>query len=606
MPGRAHTAPRIDARPRAAQDCAHEPRPDMNRPEPNARRRRILRVIAVVLFMLLCVFGPLAENTRAEQGFAGSVILVCLLAALFASARIAFSLSLVCALFGTIEIAGRLKFLYLQTPLLAPDLEYFVNSGTLEVFSHYPLLLSVGIGVLALIPLLLILAWRGERAGLLTQRPRAVRIGVRTLGTALAVLGLGIVLRSDGPFSGVFNKPMWITINDKSFITDFLTSFNDTDINEPVIAPDVDHSISWKLDRPMQAPARLPDVVMVLEESTFDPRILKVCTIAQCRPAMFEADRQTRAHGLMSVHTFGGGTWTSEFSALTGLAHTLFGNAGLYAPYNLAPRVAWTLPRAFKQVGYRAIALYPMSGDFLNARNAYDFYGFDAFYDGTEHGLGWDSHDADLLKVFEQIHAAEKAAHPDTPLFVFMLTLHQHGPHMTPLAQLPAPYDKPLFPGKFKPKALDDWLNLNLGNYLQRLAESNAMLDELQRFLFSGKQPAVLVHFGDHQPSFDGAINEIPKQVPKLAGPVAHWVTYYMVKSNFPVRARYDYPVLDIAFLGSLALDVAGVPKNAFYQANTLLRERCKGRYLDCKDARMVASYHNYIFTTLDDLHDTQ
>ncbi|MBZ0222972.1 MAG: sulfatase-like hydrolase/transferase [Dokdonella sp.] len=571
-----------------------------------ARRTFILRALAVVLFAALVVFGPLAENTADEKVFAATAILLSLLFVLMASARIAFALIAVSLLFGAIEIAGRLKFLYLQTPLLAPDLEYFLNSGTLEVFSHYPLLLGVGIGALVLIPLLLVLSWRGERAALLPQRPRWVRFGVRLGGALVAAWGLTWILTANGPYGGVFNKPMWITINDKSFITDFLTSFNDTVITEPVIPADVDRSISWKLDRPMQAPAQRPDVVMVLEESTFDPRILKLCTIKQCRAAMFDADKQTRAHGLMTVHTFGGGTWTSEFSALTGLAHTLFGNAGLYAPYNLAPRVAYTLPRAFQHAGYRAIALYPMSGDFLNARNAYDFYGFDAFYDGTEHGLGWESHDADLLEVFKRIHADEKRDHPDQPLFVFMLTLHQHGPHMTPLDKLPPPFDKPLFPGKFKPKALDDWLNLNLGNYLQRLAESDAMMSQLQSYLFDGKAPAVLVHFGDHQPSFDGAINEIPKVVPKLAGPVAHWVTYYMIKSNFPVRAHYDYPLLDIAFLGSLALDVAGVPKDAFYQANTLLRERCNGRYLDCKNRKMVASYHDYIFSTLGDLHESQ
>ena len=460
-------------------------------------------------------------------------------------------------------------------------------------FSFHPWL------YLFLVPAVSMRLWAEERKSgsielLLTLPLTMAQAVVGKFLAAWAFIGIALAL----------TFPMWITVNDKSFITDFLTSFNDTVINEPVIPPDVDRSMSWKLDRPLQAPAQAPDVVLVLEESTFDPRILKLCTIAQCRLPMFDADKQTRAHGLLTVHTFGGGTWTSEFSALTGLAHTLFGNAGLYAPYNLAPRVSYTLPKAFQHAGYRAIALYPMSGDFLNARNAYDYYGFDAFYDGTEYGLGWDSHDADLFKVFERVYGDEKRAHPDTPLFVFMLTLHQHGPHMKPLAELPAPFDQPLFPGRFKPRALDDWLNLNLGNYLQRLEESNAMLDQLQKLLFDGKRPAVLAHFGDHQPSFDGAINEIPKQVPKAAGPVASWVTYYMIRANYPVRARYDYPVLDIAFLGSLVLDVAGVPKDAFYQANTLLRERCKGRYLDCKDKRTVASYHAWIFSTLGDLHE--
>ncbi len=577
----------------------------MNTPiTPRRSRPVLLQAFALLVFAALIAFGPLSESTAAEMLFAATTILLTLLAVLFASGRTAFALLLVAFLFGAIELAGRLKFLYLQTPLLAPDLEYFVNWRTIEVISHYPLLASTAIGTLILVPLALTFAFFGERAKLFRARPRAMRAGLRLLGAAAALAVLVACLSPDGPFRGVFNKPMWITVNDRSFITDFLASFNDTVITEPTIPADIDRGLSWKPAHALPAPVSPPDVVVILEESTFDPRLLKLCTLPVCRRRMFEADRMTRAHGPLSVHTFGGGTWTSEFSLLTGLAHTLFGNAGLYAPYNLAPRVANTLPKAFKQAGYRAIALYPMSGDFLNARNAYDDYGFDAFYDGTQYGLGWESRDADLLDVFERIYADEKRVHPDQPLFVFMLTLHQHGPHMVPLAELAAPYDRPLFPAAFKPAALDDWLNLNLGNYLERLQQSDAMLGDLEKYLLDHERPWVLLHFGDHQPSFDGAINEIAKTVPKGAGAISNWITYYMLKSNYPVRRKFDYPLLDIAFLGSLVLDVAGVPGGDFFEANTLLRERCKGRYLDCTDPKIVASYHAYIFTQLGDLHE--
>ncbi len=451
-------------------------------------RTTLLRAIAFLAFLALFAFGPLGEHTTPEKIFAATLVLTSLLMVLFASARSAFALLVIALFFGAVEIAGTLKFLYLSTPLLAPDLEYF-NVGTIEVITHYPLLLGVSVVTLILVPLLLGVSFFGERAELLPSRPRALRTGVRVLGTLAAGCVLVACLVPSGPFNAVFNKPMWITVNDKSFITDFFTSFNDTVIATPVIPADVDRGITWKLDRPLLAPATPPDVVTILEESTFDPHLLKLCTLPVCTRRMFQADKNTRAHGPMSVHTFGGGTWTSEFSLLTGLAHTLFGNAGLYAPYNLAPRVAFTLPKAFKKAGYRAIAVYPMSGDFLNARNAYDNYGFDAFYDGTQYGLGWESHDADLLKVFERIYGDEKRVHPEQPLFVFMLTLHQHGPHMVPLAELPAPYNQPLFPGTFKPKALDDWMNLNLGNYLQRLQESDTMLADLEKFLLGRRAP---------------------------------------------------------------------------------------------------------------------
>ena len=567
-------------------------------------RGHALHLFALLAFVALLGFGPLTEHTAGDRMFATTLVLLSLLMALFASGRAAFSLLLVALLFGALEIAATLKFMYLTTPLLAPDLEYLVNRETIVVITHYPLLLGVSLAALILIPLLLVLSWRGERAALLAARPRPVRIAIRACGAVAAACMLVACAMPQGPFSAVFNKPMWITVNDRSFITDFFTSFNDTVILEPASPPDVDRSIVWKSARPLLAPPTRADVVAVLEESTFDPRMLKLCTLPVCTRRMFQADARTRAHGPMSVHTFGGGTWTSEFSLLTGLSHTLFGNAGLYAPYNLAPRVVFTLPKAFKQAGYRAIAIYSPNGNFLNARNAYDDYGFDAFYDGADYGLGWETRDADLLKAFERIYTDEKRVHPEQPLFVFMLTLHQHGPHMTPLAQLPAPYDKPLFPGAFKPKALDDWLNLNLGNYLERLQQSDAMLTQLEAFLFDGERSAVLLHFGDHQPSFDGAINEIAKNVPREAGLASNWVTYYMLKSNFPVRQKFTCPLLDITFLGSLLLDVAGVPKDDFYQANTLLRERCKGRYLDCADTKTVASYNDYVFTHLHDLHE--
>jgi hypothetical protein len=87
---------------------------------PTPRRTRVLRILATLAFAALVVFGPLTENTGAEKVFAMSVILLALLALLFASARIAFSLIAVSLLFGAIEIAGVLKFRYLTTPLLAP------------------------------------------------------------------------------------------------------------------------------------------------------------------------------------------------------------------------------------------------------------------------------------------------------------------------------------------------------------------------------------------------------------------------------------------------------------------------------------------------------
>lgn len=567
-------------------------------------RRRRLRIFAVCAFIAMLIFAPLGEKLLLEKFYALAIVFSSALLLLFASARLSFSLLTPAVLFTLLKVASMLKFEFLLTPVLAPDLEYYLNWQTVELVGRYPILLGFTLTMLVLIPLALLPGWIWETAQDWTGRGGLRAAALRVSGSLGAAALLAVCLMPTGPFSGVFNKPMWATVTDRSYLTAFFTSFNDTEVQRPTIPANVDRTISWQLDKPLRAPQKRPDVVAVLEESTFNPSMLNVCKLPVCKVGMFQPDKKTRAGGPLTVHTFGGGTWTSEFALMTGLADVLFGNAGLYAPYSLAPRIAHTLPDAFKAAGYRVIAIYSHSGEFLNARNAYGNYGFDKFYDGTDYGLGWKSTDAELLAVFREIYAEETAARPEQPLFIFTLTLHQHGPHMTPYDQLPAPYDKPLFPGKFAPEKLDAWLNLNLSNYLERAKQSSEMLAELEKMLWDSGRPAVLMHFGDHQPSFDGAMHSIPKTVPKAAGPNSSRVTYYMLKTSFPIPKMPVYEALDIVFLGSLLLDAAGVPKDAFYQANTLLRDRCAGRYLDCKDPKVLASYHDYIFNALQDLRE--
>jgi phosphoglycerol transferase MdoB-like AlkP superfamily enzyme len=584
------------------------------------RRARILIVIAGLAFAAVLLLGPLNGTPWNERWFALALIFDAALLIAFLSRRPAFALTVPAVIFGALQIAGALKFIYLTTPLLAPDLFYFVNRDLLDVATRYPSIMIALIGGLILIPGLMILAWRLDRPVLFAALRPAPRRWLQACG-ALASLALLVAIDSPaGPFADVFEKGMWAMMNSRNYIVGFFTSFYQMEIRIPPPSADAEPGAKWiqpATDNPpmcsghvctatpkLASPQEHPDIVSILEESTFDPTMLKLCTLPQfCKKRMFEADGRTRAHGPATMHVWGGGTWTSEFALLTGLNHLSFGEAGLYAPYNLAPRVGYTLPRVLHAAGYRVIAIYPMTGDFINARNAYKFYGFDKFYDGQDYGLSWESPDSDLMQVFDRIYAEEKKTIGKQPLFVMMLTLRQHGPHMDPLKKQPPPFDKPLFPGLWKPKDLDEWLNLNLGNYLYRLQGSDAAITHIEKTLLDANRPAILFHFGDHQPSFEGAIRTLEKIVPSVV-PDSNFITYYMLKSNYKPAHEYAYPVFDLSFGGGLILDVAGVPKDDFFQANALLRERCHGQYLDCKDKPLLDSYHNYVFQHLQAVHE--
>jgi len=583
------------------------------------RGTRIVTYATAACFLVLLVCGPLIEASLSERLFSIALVFTSVVLTAFVTRRPAFALALPTVVFGTILLASVIKYHYLATPLLAPDLVYSVNRDLLEIATRYPPILASLIAGAILIPGLLILVWRLDRPVLLSHVTARQRHWIRAIGACAAMPLLIAIDSPAGPFSAVFEKGMWQTMNDRSYIADFFTSFYQTTIRIPPRAADADSALSWAQDpadnpqvctdkacaaqRPMKLPQDHPDIISVLEESTYDPTMLALCTLPLCKHKMFQPDGRTRAHGFLTVHVWGGGTWTSEFSLLTGLDHQTFGDAGLYAPYNLAPRVLHTLPDVLHEAGYRVIAVYPMSGDFINARNAYKFYGFDKFYDGQDYGLSWESSDNDLMQVFDRIYADEKKAIGNQPLFVMMLTLRQHGPHMTPLVEQPPPYDKPLFPGKFMPKDLDRWINLNLGNYLYRLDGSDAAITHLEKSLLDSDRPTVLFHFGDHQPSFDGSMRLLDKVTPKAIGD-PNFITYYMLKSNYKPARSYDYPALDLSFAGALILDVAGVKKDDFFAANALLRERCDGFYLTCADKRVLDSYQNYIFHQLGVLHD--
>ena len=123
-------------------------------------------------------------------------------------------------------------------------------------------------------------------------------------------------------------------------------------------------------------------------------------------------------------------------------------------------------------------------------------------------------------------------------------------------------------------------------------------LANLREFLFARDRPALLVQFGDHHPSFDGLEQKLRSALSGETGPDALDDTYFRIDANFPaVPARSD-GVLDLAFLSGVVLDVAGLPKNAYFQANTRLREACAGLFDRCRrDTR--EAYFAYVFDTL-------
>jgi len=559
-------------------------------------RSGVVRGCAALAFAA-CVWATAWPEPEPLQKLFVLVLMLCVTAALLcATLRFAFSLLLGGGLFFALRFVSDLKESYLETALMPADFVYYARSSLIATLRHYPHLYLLSVGVLLLVPLVLVLAWKLDRP-LLAQRRGRRRAAWRVGGVLLCAATFRVCLLPAGPFATLHNRNVWDKLSDDAQLTNFFVNLNDAGVTMPAMSDDAAAQRQWGATANGELgarPAPYPDIVQVLEESTFDPSIFTACDVPGCKFAMFQRDARTRGTGVLRTHTFGGGTWVSEFAVHTGLPQDIFGSGGMYAPFVLAPHVHDTLPDLLRRLGYLTIAIYPTNGAFLNGRDAYRAYGFDHLYGAGELGLDeWEETDEQMFAAAKRVY--DKVKEPGQPVFVMILTINQHGPHDdNPMSKLPLPFRDMVHGLSGKDESA-----LDFDTYLWRLHDSDVAMQALEHDFLDRGEPTVLVHFGDHQPSFDGLIRPLVRTLPPALQPERDFLTYYMIKSNFAGPPLPNYPALDIAFLPTMVLQAAGLPADPYFSAATELRERCQGRFDDCPDKALLASYYAWIFGRL-------
>ena len=555
-------------------------------------------LLATVFFGVSVWLTAGQEPEHGQQIFVFALLLCTFGVFLFAFGRVAFALGLSGGLFLLLRTLTVLKQEYLESPLMPADFVYYVRSSLFETLSRYPHLYGMGIAVCVLAPLLLWLLWRFD-VRLFVAASRARRSALRIGGVLLAAAAFWVCMLPKGPFAAVHDRGVWEKMSDDAELSDFFVNFDDSRISLPPMADAATAERDWQNTAsglPGTAGSPYPDIIEVLEESTFDPSDFDACTVPACHVTMLGTDAMTRGHGYLRVHTFGGGTWVSEFAALTGMPHDIFGPGGAYAPFVLAPHVRDSLPRQLQRLGYLTVAIYPTHSNFLNGRNAYKGYGVDHLYGAEQLGLDdWEETDTQMFSAAKRVYdGLEKAGlrKPGQPVFMMILTINQHGPHDDPMSTLPKPFQNLLH-------GLPADTALNFDTYLQRLHDSDTGMAQLEHDFLQRGQPTLLAHFGDHQPSFNSLIRAIPRHLPAALRPIQDYITYYSIKTNFAAPALPNYPSLDLAYLPGMMLQDAGLPSDAYFAASRQLRERCQGRYTDCPQPDLLKSYHAWIFGRL-------
>jgi hypothetical protein len=253
--------------------------------------------------------------------------------------------------------------------------------------------------------------------------------------------------------------------------------------------------------------------------------------------------------------------------------------------YVVTPHLTAGLVRELHRHGYRAVVLTPFNKSAYHARSAYTDLGVDVVVQPQE--LGYPADPSDNLWKITSAQMASYALqvlkrYDDKPIFLFMLTIKEHGP-----------YDSSHAVRYGLERLGNRALAGRLSDYFSRLEALDAATEDFARQLFARGRPAMFVYFGDHQPALGASLGYRTQ----VARP--QWLTQFVLRDNLPQPARQVLPLTDLAFVGELLLERAGLPLSPFYAANAAMRKACSGRLEDCPDRQLVANYQEYIYRTL-------
>jgi len=248
----------------------------------------------------------------------------------------------------------------------------------------------------------------------------------------------------------------------------------------------------------LRIPEALPDLVVVQSESFFDARRLGAGVRRDVLTAFDEICREAISCGRLRVPAWGANTVRSEFAFLSGLEEDALG-VHRFNPYRrILDITPDTLVSHLKAVGYRTVCVHPYPASFYNRQRVFPHLGFDEFIDieafsGAERAGPYVSDAAVTGKVIELLAGATE------PLFIFVITMENHGPlHLERVeaGDLHALYDTP------PPDGCDD-----LTIYLRHLRHADEMIGRLRSVLGVHHRPARLCWYGDHVPIMPAVYN---------------------------------------------------------------------------------------------------
>lgn len=316
-----------------------------------------------------------------------------------------------------------------------------------------------------------------------------------------------------------------------------------------------------------------PDIFIVLSETQANP-----ADIPQIKSTPLLTTQLEAANGALqplSVETFGGGTWISNFSFMTGLSATYFGWRSPYLTDNLEGKVNGTFPQILQKCGYRTIAQIPFEYGFVNEGPFLKSIGFGDVYD--RHAINaphYHMRDKFYFDAAEKIIAEHRKV-DGRPLLFMVQTMFAHSPYEARML--------PEIKVEGEPFHADD----GVSEYIRRMViarqDLNAFFNRREENI--SERGTLLVDYGDHQSAATKSLMD------EIAGPNAlstpgsmSYRTFFTMRhlDRSGARILTSQEPVDISLLAAKMIEFSGLAKSEIWQDLIRLDTICGGKIYNC------------------------
>lgn len=304
----------------------------------------------------------------------------------------------------------------------------------------------------------------------------------------------------------------------------------------------------------------LPHVILIMNESFADLRVLADLELSQENLSFFNSLKENTVRGYVNASVLGGGTANSEFEVFTGCSVAFF--PVNYYPYQQAlKKPVESVISHMKRYGYTTYSMHPEPAGNWNRTSVYRYYGFDeslwkADFAGAEviHSGASDAETyRKVIELYENRQQGEK-------LFIFDLTMQNHGG----------------YPGKDTPYAVEETRvkNSALDEYLSLVKISDEAFEDLVHYFEAQDERVVICMFGDHQPWVSDLIVEAYQTGADVSQErlMDKYKTPFVIWANYDIEEAEGYDI-SMNYLGGLLERTAGIPLSPYFAYLERLRE---------------------------------